>query len=147
MAADTSDKLFKFDRKSPTRFVGLVSILIVAFVLFQILWPLRWNLIALWAALECFFYVFYWRPRFQELNAQPKVHKPAAHDAQKHFKKCINYFKQAEGIDYEMYYSGWFLRAKFEDVKRGECLINHCAAEVSCNCTRDLSKSARHAGV
>lgn len=114
------DKLIKLDRRTPVRLVGLASILGVAFVLFQILWPLRWNLVALWVAIEALFFTFYWRPRYAELNKQPVPHRPSKHDAMKAFRRCLQYFRETPGIDKQMYYSGWFLGAKFEDVKRGE---------------------------
>jgi hypothetical protein len=116
----TSDKLFRLDRKSPVRAIGGVSILAVLFVLFHILWPLRWNLVALWLAIEVLFYTFYWRPRWAELNKQPVPHRPSRHNAMKSFKRCTQYFKETPDLDIPMYFSGWFLGAKPADVKRGE---------------------------
>ncbi|WIA31944.1 hypothetical protein OEZ86_002801 [Tetradesmus obliquus] len=114
-----SDTLLRLDRKSPVRAIGGVSILSVLFVFFQILWPLRWNLVALYVAIEALFYTFYWRPRWAELNKQPVPHRPSKHDAMKAFKRCIKYFKQTPDLDIPMYFAGWFLGAKSEDVKKG----------------------------
>jgi len=116
-AADTSPAL---DRKSRVRFVGLFSFLATALVLFRIFWPLRWNLAALWVAVECFFYVFFWRPRYAELSKQPTKHRPKQHDAMATFERCLKYFRETKDVDYEMYYSGWFLGAKLDVITRGE---------------------------
>jgi hypothetical protein len=118
--AAASDKLLRLDRTSPVRAIGAVSILAVLFVFFQILWPLRWNLVALWVAIEVLFYTFYWRPRYAELNKQPVPHRPSRHNAMKAFRRCCDYFKETPDLDIPMYFSGWFLGAKSEDVRRGE---------------------------
>lgn len=115
-----SDRLIKLDSRSPVRFVGLLSLLAVAFVLFRILWPLRWSLIALWVAVEFMFYIFYWRPRYAELNKQPTAHKPKAVKAMKNFERCIQYFRETPDLDTEMYYTGWFCGAQISQIKRGE---------------------------
>jgi hypothetical protein len=115
-----SDKLLRLDRKSPVRAIGGVTILAVVFVFFQLLWPLRWNLVALWVAIEALFYTFYWRPRWAELNKQPVPHRPSRHNAMKAWRRCVHYFKETPDLDIPMYFSGWFLGAKSTDVKRGE---------------------------
>eukprot|EP00878_Enallax_costatus_P038634 GHUV01044020.1.p1 GENE.GHUV01044020.1~~GHUV01044020.1.p1 ORF type:complete len:508 (+),score=121.93 GHUV01044020.1:228-1751(+) len=114
-----SDRLIKLDSRSPVRFVGLFSLLAIAFVLFRILWPLRWSLVALWVAVEFMFYIFFWRVRYAELNKQPTPHKPKAVKAMKTFERCLQYFRETPDLDTEMYYTGWFCGAKLEDIKRG----------------------------
>jgi hypothetical protein len=115
-----SDQLLRLDRKSPVRAIGGVTILAVVFVFFQILWPLRWNLVALYVAIEALFYTFYWRPRWAELNKQPVPHRPSRHNAMKAWRRCVQYFKETPDLDIPMYFSGWFLGAKSTDVKRGK---------------------------
>lgn len=101
-------------------FLGGACVLVLLFVLFEILWPLRWNLVAFWVTIEVIFYIFYWRPRYAELDAQPKHHRPATDSAMPAFHRMLKYFSQTKSdINYEMYYSGWFMGAKFEDIKRG----------------------------
>jgi hypothetical protein len=101
--------------------VGAACVLVLLVVLFQILWPLRWNMVAFWITIEVIFYIFYWRPRYAELDAQPKNHRPARDTAMSAFNRMLQYFKDTKSdINYEMYYSGWFMGAKFEDIKRGE---------------------------
>lgn len=102
--------------------IGAVSLISAFTILFSILWPLKWNLLAFWAAIEAIFYIFYFRPRYAELSSQPRQHQPAAQQVWAVFNRMLRYFKETKGsIDYEMYYSGWFLGAKFEDIKRGNC--------------------------
>lgn len=101
-------------------FLGAACVGVLLFVLFQILWPLRWSLVAFWVTIEVIFYIFYWRPRYAELDAQPCQHRPASDNAMAAFDRMLEYFKQTKrDINYEMYYSGWFMGAKFEDIKRG----------------------------
>jgi hypothetical protein len=59
----TDNRIFKFDSKTPQRLVGAAALLVAAFTLWQILWPLRYSLLATWLVIEVIFYVFYWRPR------------------------------------------------------------------------------------
>jgi hypothetical protein len=84
-------------------------------------------MVAFWLAVEAIFYVFYYRPRYAELSAQPgPKHRPATEDAWAAFYRVLRYFKETHGsIDYEMYYSGWFMGAKFEDIKRGASPWRH----------------------
>eukprot|EP00775_Hariotina_reticulata_P003337 gene3337-3613_t len=35
------------------------------------------------------------------------------------FERCLRYFRETTGVDYEMYYSGWFLGAKLDVIGRG----------------------------
>lgn len=116
---DASDRLIKLDNRTPIRVVGLVSLCSVAYVLFQILYPLRWRLAALWVAVELMFYIFYWRPRYTELSKQPPSHRPKGVKAMKTFKRVVQYFRETPDLDTEMYYSGWFCGAKIDKVKRG----------------------------
>lgn len=113
-----SGGLLQLDRKSPVRFVGLASLLAVGAVFFSILWPLRWSLAALWLAIEALFFTFIWRPRWAALDSRSRRY-PTSHDAMGSFRRVLRYFRETPGIDTDMYYSGWFLGAKFEDIKRG----------------------------
>lgn len=100
--------------------VGLACLVLALWCLFQILYPLRWSLVAFWVTIEVIFFIFYWRPRYAELDAQPKKHRPASENAMSAFNRMLKYFKETKSdINYEMYYSGWFMGAKFEDIKRG----------------------------
>lgn len=122
---NASDRLIKLDNNTPVRIVGLLSLLAVAFVLFRILWPLRWGLVALWLAVEFLFYIFYWRPRYAELDKQPVPHRPRPVKAMKTFKRCLQYFRETPDLDTAMYYSGWFCGANLADIKRGKLSSNH----------------------
>ena len=98
-------------------FVGLACLLLALYTMLAILYPLRWSLVAFWATIEVIFYVFYFRPRYAELDAQPKQHRPANENAMTAFNRMLKYFKETKSdINYEMYYSGWFMGAKFEDI-------------------------------
>ena len=113
--------LFRFDKKTPQRLIGLAALLIAAYTLFIILWPLRWSLLATWAVIELIYYVLYWRPRYAELNEQPAKHEPKNLDALKTFQRFLRFCNDLpKGIDYQAYYSGWFRGAHFSDIKRGE---------------------------
>lgn len=63
------NRLFRFDSKTPQRLIGAGALLIAAYTLFAILWPLRWSLLATWVVIEVIFYVFYWRPRYINVAA------------------------------------------------------------------------------
>eukprot|EP00878_Enallax_costatus_P011622 GHUV01012131.1.p1 GENE.GHUV01012131.1~~GHUV01012131.1.p1 ORF type:complete len:755 (+),score=214.24 GHUV01012131.1:258-2522(+) len=113
------NRLFRFDSKTPQRLVGAGALLIAAYTLFAILWPLRWSLLATWLVIEVIFYVFYWRPRYSELNQQPNKHEPKVVDGAKTFQRFLKFCKDLpHGVDYEGYFSGWFKGAKFRDIKR-----------------------------
>lgn len=119
--APPGQPLFKPDRKTPQRLVGAVALLIAAYILFLILWPLKWSLLSTWLVIEVIFYVLYWRPRYAELNEQPRRHEPKHLDAQKTFKRFLKFCKDLpNGIDHQAYYSGWFRGAQFHEIKRGE---------------------------
>lgn len=119
--APPDQPLFRFDKKSPQRLVGAAALLIAAYTLFRILWPLRWSLVSTWVVVEVIFYVLYWRPRYAELNEQPEVHEPKNLDGMKTFQRFLRFCKDLpKGIDYKAYYSGWFRGASFHDIKRGE---------------------------
>lgn len=104
--------------------MGAAALLIAAYTLFRILWPLRWSLASTWAVVELIFFVLYWRPRYAELNEQPATHEPANLEAtaMKTFQRFLRFCKElpAGNIDYEAYYSGWFRGAPFDQIKRGE---------------------------
>lgn len=118
--ADGSDRLIKLDNRTPVRVVGLFSLLAVASVLFRIIWPLRWSLVALWVAVEFLFWIFYWRPRYAELDKQPVPHRPIAVNAMKTFNRCLQYFRETPDLDTQVYYEGWFCGANIDDIKRGK---------------------------
>lgn len=119
--APPGQPLFKFDKKTPQRLVGAAALLIAAYTLFLILWPLRWSLVSTWVVVEVIFYVLYWRPRYAELTEQPDKHEPKNLDGLKTFQRFLKFCKDLpKGIDYQAYYSGWFRGAPFHDIKRGE---------------------------
>lgn len=147
MKLDSGDGLIRLDSRTPVRFVGLCSLLGVAYVLFNILWPLRWSLLALWVAVELMFFIFCWRPRYAELNKQPVPHKPKAVKAMKHFQRCLQYFRETPDLDIEMYYSGWFCGAKIDDIKRGVLssqLIGHAHYWYKYCCTDSRNRPDSH---
>lgn len=117
----------RFDNKTPQRLIGAASLLIAAYALFVILWPLRWSLLSTWAVVELVYYVLYWRPRYFELNEQPARHEPPNLEttAMKTFQRFLRFCKElpSGNIDYEAYYSGWFRGAPFDQIKRGACLV------------------------
>lgn len=128
--------------------VGAACVLVLLVVLFQILWPLRWNMVAFWITIEVIFYIFYWRPRYAELDAQPKNHRPARDTAMSAFNRMLQYFKDTKSdINYEMYYSGWFMGAKFEDIKRGEATQQQrwCPCQRNCYVQRRVIRRLRPA--
>eukprot|EP00882_Tetradesmus_deserticola_P010990 GHRQ01011624.1.p1 GENE.GHRQ01011624.1~~GHRQ01011624.1.p1 ORF type:complete len:217 (+),score=58.97 GHRQ01011624.1:256-906(+) len=115
----TDNRIFKFDSKTPQRLVGAAALLVAAFILWQILWPLRYSLLATWLVIEVIFYVFYWRPRYNELNQQPAKHEPKVVDGRKTFQRFLKFCNDLpHGVDYEGYFSGWFKGAPFQDIKR-----------------------------
>ncbi|WIA08349.1 hypothetical protein OEZ85_007789 [Tetradesmus obliquus] len=120
MAVPSADnRIFKFDSKTPQRLVGAAALLVAAFTLWQILWPLRYSLLATWLVIEIIFYVFYWRPRYNELNQQPEKHEPKVVDGRKTFQRFLKFCNDLpHGVDYEGYFSGWFKGAPFKDIKR-----------------------------
>lgn len=140
--------LLQLDCKSPVRFVGLASLIAVGAVFFSILWPLRWSLAALWLAIEALFFTFVWRPRWAMLDRQPRPHYPLSHDAMATFRRVLRYFSETSGIDTDMYYSGWFLGAKFEDIKRGALQrrnIRHDTVSIDdCFCREWIRRHGTH---
>lgn len=141
-SGSANEPLIRFDKKSPVRFLGLAAVGAVAAALFAILWPLRWSLVALWVALEVCFFVFYFRPRYGELNAQPRPHhRPERLDAMAAFERTLRYFRANPRIDYKHEYAGkWFLGAPFEQIKKGSRDGVVCSA-----CGRRRPASASHA--
>lgn len=126
-ACNAPTQTHRFDKKTPQRLVGAAALLVAAYTLFLILWPLRWSLLSTWAVIELVYYVLYWRPRYFELNEQPAKHEPANLEAtaMRTFARFLRFCKElpAGNIDYEAYYSGWFRGAPFRDIKRGERLL------------------------
>jgi hypothetical protein len=120
------ERQYGLDSRTPQRMLGLATILGAGYLLFSILWPLRWSLVALWAIVEGIYYIFYFKPRYVELDKQPEVHRPAGLDAKhgmEHFNRFIRNVKEVpKGVDYEAYYRGWFLNAPMELIKRGALL-------------------------
>lgn len=123
-----SDAAGTGERSRRAGFIGLGVAALLLALLAKIVYPLRWSLLALWVTVEVIFYIYYWRPRYAELDAQPKFHRPASEGAMAAFDRMMQYFQQTKSkIDYEMYYSGWFMGAKFEDIKRGARLTGWSA--------------------
>lgn len=122
------EKLWGVDSRTPYRAVGLVALLATGYVLYSILWPLRWSLLYAWVVIECIYYVFYFKPRFAALEEQPEVHRPADCNAQRGmavFRRFLQFCRDLpRGVDYEQYYSGWFRGAPFEAIKRGEAPVS-----------------------
>ena len=117
------ERQYGFDSRTPQRMVGLATLLAAGYLLFSILWPLRWSLAALWVTVEWIYYIFYFRPRYAELDKQPEVHRPAGVDAKRGMEQFARFIRNVKevptGVDYEVYYRGWFLGVPLEVIKRG----------------------------
>lgn len=117
---NVDNRLFRFDSKTPQRFLGLAALLGAGYTLFCILWPLRYSLLLTWGVIELIFYVLYYRPRYAELNEQPAKHEPRSLDGLKTFHRFLRFCTELpNGVDYRAYFSGWFKGADFEEIKRG----------------------------
>ncbi|WIA21765.1 hypothetical protein OEZ85_000927 [Tetradesmus obliquus] len=100
--------------------LGATSLVLIAYTLYIIIWPLRWRLLLVWPVVEALFFVCVFLPRYDRLNKQPQPHEPADHDAMRCWRRFLRYAREVPGgMDTGAYISGWYRGADPSQVKRG----------------------------
>jgi hypothetical protein len=100
--------------------LGALSLVLIAYTLYIIIWPLRWRLLLVWPVVEAVFFVCVFLPRYDWLNKQPQPHEPAGHDAMRSWRRFLRYVHEVPGgMDSGAYITGWFRGAHPSQVKRG----------------------------
>jgi hypothetical protein len=100
--------------------LGALSLVLIAYTLYIIIWPLRWRLLLVWPVVEALFFVCVFLPRYDRLNKQPQPHEPAGHDAMRCWRRFLLYASEVPGgMDSAAYITGWFRGAEPAQVKRG----------------------------
>jgi hypothetical protein len=100
--------------------LGATSLVLIAYTLYIIIWPLRWRLLLVWPVVEALFFVCVFLPRYDRLNKQPQPHEPAGHDAMRCWRRFMRYVHEVPGgMDTGAYLSGWYRGADPSQIKRG----------------------------
>ena len=83
------------------------------------LWPYKLRIAAAVLVLETAFHFLVWRPRYHKFNVAPELHEPADFDADQLFARFMRFVNELpQGVDFQGYLRGWFLGARWEDIKR-----------------------------